>query len=292
MNIAKNAKQLLVNAENANYGIYFCSECNQLVYLRKPSQQIPHFYHFRFNPSCSYCIKSGEDQWNNGINESFQAIETLKKNSTLENWFSAIDCLIRNNHLFLLAGLEWAINPVSLYINNHIETITRENLYKLVLVFINNQSVRSTIVLFNTLSIPKLTKSDQVSIISTYVKYCSHISDEVVNHLLDNDCHIEIIFKVFPYLSSGKQIEIGKIKKYQIIPYVYSLIDPNITYQDCLISFKILTTQDKKHFLKDEWILLLKLLRESILETNDIVRIKLIDHIDKEMIKTKYIIED
>jgi len=97
---------------------------------------------------------------------------------------------------------------------------------------------------------------------------------------------------VFPYFSSGKQIEIGKIKKYRIIPYVYSLINPNITYQDCLISFKILTTQDKKHFSKDEWILLLKFLRESILEANDIVRIKLIDHIDKEMIKTKYIIED
>ena len=101
MDYAINNKNVLVNASDADYGIYFCSECLKPCGLRKPKDKISHFYHFRIDPNCSLCFSSeyiSTDYLNLEIlNKCNDAFEILIKNTTEANWFEALFCLIEGN---------------------------------------------------------------------------------------------------------------------------------------------------------------------------------------------------
>ena len=109
-----------VHASLASYGIYFCIECKKPCGLRKPFEKINHFFHFKIDPDCSLCYKDEYAFFQNKKNieilqECNNSIEILAKNTTDENWFEAIDCLLKYDQLYRLAGCEFAIRPLCKY---------------------------------------------------------------------------------------------------------------------------------------------------------------------------------
>ena len=114
MDKAMNSKKEIINASEANYDNYFCIECGELSYLRKPYDKEPHFYHFRFNENCSLSSESFSDF--NLRNRILIENEALLKTNYTERWIEAIDNLIKYNGLFLLFKKEWATKPLCYYL--------------------------------------------------------------------------------------------------------------------------------------------------------------------------------
>ncbi|GHU62889.1 hypothetical protein FACS189445_6060 [Spirochaetia bacterium] len=126
MEKAMNSKGQIIYAECADYDEYYCVECSELSFLRKPSNAVPHFYHEEYNENCSLCTGTSNG-WGNTENIWKQCIEILQKNYS-DRWNWAIDNLIKYDLLSLLNGKAWALKRIHLYINSRKETIT-ENLY-------------------------------------------------------------------------------------------------------------------------------------------------------------------
>jgi competence CoiA-like predicted nuclease len=286
MNIAKNAQQEIIHAENAKYGIYFCTECEQLVYLRQPSHQVPHFYHHRFNSDCSLCTLNNNEVWRLKLQESLNAQEILK-NSTPENWANAIECLIRNDHLYLLSGYEWALKPVSMYINNHIEIITHDNLFNLLLTIINHESRNCTSVLFRLIFLPKITKSDQLKIFELFLNGCSLISDNLIDQLMEENISIDVLYNIFPYMTNKKQKELFRKQKYMAIPYVHKLSSTKLTCTESILLFGKIIERERINFEPTNWIVFLRLLKKQIVKSNRIELDRFNRLIDKEYAKTQ-----
>ena len=138
MDIAKNRKNETVYAENSDYGIYFCTECGELTFLRRPRNKNAHFYHNKYNENCSLSIASNTDSFfhNKIIDDAYNI---LQKDYS-QRWIEAIDSLIKYGCLYRLYGKDWAINPINLYINYHIDDIEKSIFYEFlhILSGINN----------------------------------------------------------------------------------------------------------------------------------------------------------
>jgi hypothetical protein len=95
----------------------FVQNAKKLCGWRCPIEKSNLFFHFRIEPNCSLCYKD-INQFNNfKYNEICNnAIETLIKNITKENWFETIDFLIRYDQLWRLEGCDFAIKPLCLYL--------------------------------------------------------------------------------------------------------------------------------------------------------------------------------
>jgi hypothetical protein len=64
------------------------------------------------------------------------------------------------------------------------------------------------------------------------------------------------------------------MQKYKSVPYIHAFINPKLTYQQCLLNFKLLTIQDKTAFTNHEWLEFLNLLKSYISEMNDLAKAK------------------
>jgi hypothetical protein len=122
MEYALDKNNKLVNADNVDYGIYYCPECMKPCGLRKPFLSINHFFHIRIDPNCSLCYKDDQEYLNSVkskaiFEECNNAIEVLIKNTTEENWFEAIDCLYEYQQLSRLKGCSFALKPLAAFLN-------------------------------------------------------------------------------------------------------------------------------------------------------------------------------
>lgn len=121
MEFALDKNNTLVNADYADYGIYYCPECNKPCGLKKPFLKKYHFFHIRIDKNCSLCVKD-EQNSSSSILQQFildecnNAFEIIIKNTTEEKWFEAIDCLFKYNQLKRLSGCNFALKPLALYL--------------------------------------------------------------------------------------------------------------------------------------------------------------------------------
>ena len=116
MEFALDKNNKLINAIDAVYGIYYCSECGKPCGLRRPLEKVNHFFHFKIEPSCSLCSEDVKGFYNYKNNEVCNnAVSTLEKNTTIGNWFEAIGALIYYDQLWRLEGCDFSIKPLSLY---------------------------------------------------------------------------------------------------------------------------------------------------------------------------------
>lgn len=130
----------IVYAVNAEYGIYFCPECKKVCCLRIPYDKKHHFYHLRIDSNCSLSFKN-DNQYFRSIEVQTKcnnAIEILTKNTTKENWFEAINCLIKYNQLDRLRGCHYAIQPLSKYYKE--KYLSKTIAYKILIVIMDNQN--------------------------------------------------------------------------------------------------------------------------------------------------------
>jgi len=205
MEFAIDTKNKEIAAKNAKYGIYFCKECGELSFLRIPKDKIPHFYHSQYNGKCSLSVKGNQDN-------IFQYAEIEKYFNILQNeyssrWNEAIDNLIKYDCLSRLYGKEWAINPINIYINTHIENIDEALLYE----FIHILSGIKTIKAFQLLLLYKdfkILEEEKRKYIEELVYKRCRFSDEIFKYVL-NTTEIDLFtkFKIFCNMSS-KQIKI------------------------------------------------------------------------------------
>ena len=120
MECALDKNNKLINANDAKYGIYYCPECEKPCGLRRPLDKVNHFFHFKIDPSCSLCHKDSNGFYNYKNNEICNnAIIALTKNTTIENWFEAIESLIQYEQLWRLDGCDFSIKPLSLYLDEY-----------------------------------------------------------------------------------------------------------------------------------------------------------------------------
>lgn len=217
MEYAKNAALKVVSASNAEYGIYHCTECNRLAYLRRTEEITPHFYHFRYNSACTLCNIKEYGEASYKLTESQQVCDTLRKNATLKNWFDAINCLLRNNHLYLLQNCEWAIRPISLYINNHMETISHETIYKLISLFLESDNDKFSKILLNSIMNPLITVNDRIRIIDDYFRKKKQIDDALLTGILTENTSPFILLYLFRYLTENQRKTVQEYEKYRYV---------------------------------------------------------------------------
>lgn len=267
MEFAKNCLQKVVCANSAEYGIYFCTECDDLAYLRKSQQVTPHFYHFRYNSDCSLCNTQNYGQASFKLNESQKACDILRKNSSQKNWFEAINCLLRNEHLYLLSNCEWAIGPISLYINNHIEIITHETIYKLITLFIDNNSYKFSAVLMHSLMIPLFNDEDRKLIIDKYFHKKEILTNTVLTGLIKADSSLIVMYYLYKHLSKYQQNAITEKKKYGFIKILVVVDDKKTSDLKCIQEYNYFKTLNIKNYSEKEWLgflnIILKLLQKK-----------------------------
>ena len=96
-----------------------------------PKDKSTYFRHFRYNENCSLSVKSNFDYFNvNSI------IKILKENYK-ERWVYAINSLIEHDHLHILEGKNWALNPLNYYINKFYDSLKEGTYFQLLILIIS-----------------------------------------------------------------------------------------------------------------------------------------------------------
>jgi hypothetical protein len=215
MDSAKNKKNEIAYANNAAYGIYFCIECGELSFLRKPLNKNAHFYHSRYNEKCSLSVKGNENFFNsNQIIEN--AINILKENYS-NRWLEAIDCLIQNECLSFLYGKEWAINPVNLYINNHLENIEPSVFYEFLHILSGINNIKAFKLLLSYVNFSLLNEEEREDIEQYSLEKYLH-SVEIINYIInENEINDYQKFKLFCHVPENKIYLLKNSTIYNII---------------------------------------------------------------------------
>jgi hypothetical protein len=159
VDIAINKKNEEVFAENANYDIYFCTECGELAFLRRPNNKHPHFYHIKYNEKCSLSVKSNNEPFS--FNVMVEKAYNILQNDYSQRWIEAINDLIKYDCLFRLYGKEWAISPINLYINYHIENIEEQLFYEFLHIISGINNLRAFKLLLNYISFSILNQENR-----------------------------------------------------------------------------------------------------------------------------------
>jgi hypothetical protein len=289
MDQALDANESVVSAGTAEYGIYFCTECKKLSYLRKPVNAVSHFYHYRFNPACSLCTEEKGEFLR--IEESNKAKNTLL-NSTKENWCSAINCLIRNNHLYLLDSCEFAIKPICFYINNRPTLIDKEVLLKLFLVLMSIKSEQCIKTIFEWLFSSMFSESERLNILNAYLKTSSWIlPDSTYEYIFKKSVSLNIVCDLYPRMTKQQKDSLQSLRVYRLVSNIYNLLESELTYDEISLNYNVLRTQDRKQYSNEEWISFLVAFKRKILFGNYIIlKDKLVPRIDKDIIKAKNLI--
>jgi len=289
MDHALDANESVVSAETAKYGIYFCPECKQLAYLRKPVNAVNHFYHYRFNPVCSLCTEEKGESIR--IEESNKAKNTLL-NSTKENWCSAINCLIRNNHLYLLDSCEFAIKPICFYINNRSSLIDKEILFKLILVLMSIKSEQCIQTIFEWLCSSMFSESERLNILNAYLKTSPWVlPDSTYEYILKKGVSLNIVCDLYPRMTKQQKDRLQSLRVHRLVSNIFNLLESKLTYEEISLNYNVLRTQDRKQYSNEEWISFLIAFKRKIQFGNYIVlKDKLLPRIEKDIIKAKYLI--
>jgi hypothetical protein len=221
MDMALNPQGKRIVASGAKYGIYFCTECHELSFLRKQINAKAHFYHVRYNDKCSLSVKSNRD-FNNVLVKKYFDILQCKYS---DRWNEAIDILIVHNYLHLLYGKEWALTPITYYINTHIENISTELFYEFIYILIGINTIKSFKILLQIMDFRIIT-NDNRNLIEEYIYSEYTYSDEIFDYIL-NELKPDEFFmlKYFVNTSEKQQKIILKNEKYNIISdivYIFS----------------------------------------------------------------------
>lgn len=231
MEAALNARNEIVYAGNAEYGIYFCMECGRPAYLRKPFDKEAHFYHFRIEKKCSLCHENTASGFNYSYTEIQKAISILAKNTTKENWFFAIDLLLRYDQLSWLSNYEWAIDPINLYINNRIEHLDNNTFYKLLTVLIDNNCEKSFVVVLRLFYLNKLKNEEREAIIKYILKNISSITDKLFNVLIQEKFEAKYMLMLFDRLTKNQKMILEQINEYKQVVFIKKLSNGLLMYE-------------------------------------------------------------
>lgn len=225
---ALNYQNVIESADNANYGIFYCPECEDVVYLRKMNERVPHFYHYKRNDDCSICMRylSSDAKW--AFEESNTIIEKLAKNSTLENWFNAIDWLIKYQLLYRIEKYEWAQTRLVLYINNRFESLSKEHLIQVIisLIHIPAISIKAVATIIDN---DYFTENEKMQIFSEISKRITYLSEEEMSFLIDKTKNINYILIMFELFDEKHQIELMNSSS-KVIQRMEKIICINLDY--------------------------------------------------------------
>jgi hypothetical protein len=221
---AINYKKQIVSATNAKYDPHWCPECKELVFLRKPKNAIPHFYHMRYNEICSLCVDKKE-----GIAfEKYNFEKELSELKTIysERWNNAIDNLIQYDGLHLLYGKEWALTPINYYINTHIENITSELFYLFFHIISGVNNLKAFKTLQMLLDFPFFDKENRNFMWDELYRNCNN--EEVFEYIL-TELHpdIFIMYRYYLYMTKEQQKRVIKNKDYEPLSWLYYILSPN-----------------------------------------------------------------
>jgi hypothetical protein len=234
MNIALTDKNEQVLAKDAKYGVYFCTECGELSFLRRPTNGDPHFYHSVYNQECSLSVK-GKTSWDN--TEIYdKSIELLQQNYP-QRWINAIDNLNKYGFLCRLYGKEWALSPINYYINCHIEDIDESLFYEFIHIIsgINTENAIKALKIY--LLMPLLGDKNRQYLLENLYKRCAR-NKSLLEIMLDGSKNdILVKYKMYSYMNEKEQKEYLKSHK------------PSINYND------IDYTLDKDHIERYKYFL-------------------------------------
>lgn len=184
MKEALNPKNELIDSLNADYGIYFCPECTCIVYLRIMEDKIPHFYHFRKNTSCSLSSDSNSDEkW---LSQASTDKVNELKNGTKENWYEAIDWLLRNGQINRLVSHEWASVKICMYIGNKFDSLSKQYLIDLLILLIHYHDISSLKNVINYSGNLFITDNDRIGICKELQSMKIKVTEELYELILDN----------------------------------------------------------------------------------------------------------
>ena len=248
MDAAIDKKNEKIFAKNAKYGIYFCIECGELSFLRKPKNKSPHFYHIKYNVNCSLSVKSNDETlFINSIIED--AYNILQKNYS-ERWVEAIDSLIESDCLFRLYGKEWAINPINLYINKHVENIDEAIFYEFLHIISGTNNLRAFKLLLDYTNFTLLRQEYKETIEETIYRNYLH-SEEIFNFILDGkELDIYQKFKLYCHMPNSYRKIMIKTDDYKIFCDIDYLLDKN-----CIERYKYFNKKYKSDILFNKMLL-------------------------------------
>lgn len=220
MEIAINKNNELVTAVNAIHDIYFCSECGELSFLRKPDGKIPHFYHFNYNEKCSLCVKGT----NNIISNSIKNALTNLQSNYPDRWNEAIICLYNNDCLYRLRGKAWAVNPLGNFLYSKLKQID-DSLYCAILdILLSIENFKSFKMLIDFIESPILDKEKMFYIEEEIYKRITY-SSEKYQYIIDKNLEIMQLYKFFCHMDNNQKNNILKNEKYKIFEDVDYILD-------------------------------------------------------------------
>jgi len=221
---AINTKKQIVPADNAEYNPHWCPECKELVFLRKPKNAIPHFYHARYNINCSLCVEKKDNF--SFIEYNFEKDLSELKMAYSERWNNAIDNLIKYEGLDLLYGKDWALEPIKFYINSHLENINNELFYIFFHIISGINNVNAFKALQMLLNLPIINKKHKEYLNNILYKCCKN--EEVFEYILFQlRPDIFTMYMYFIDMTQQQQQKIILDKEYEPISWLHYIFSAN-----------------------------------------------------------------
>jgi hypothetical protein len=283
-----------VFAYSADCGYYLCPECGELVYLRRPKDNEPYFYHNKYNEKCSFSIKSNST-WISYKTLIKEAINILKTDYR-KRWIEAINVLIKYDSLNLLENKDWAINPIRLYIDSNINNLNKETFYQLLTLLVNFNDEKLYNMLFKLLDLNILNNNERNILLKKYFVKISSTTKDLFDFIINTD-NIEkrLVFQfIYKKMGHFEHQKLLKNNKYENLVFLTQIL---INYKKdhdemhLFNEYNRINNSYRKSWSKDESLYFNILLKEELIKMNIHFKNNIIKDIEDNILKLKYYVD-
>jgi hypothetical protein len=256
-----------ISASVAKLGYYFCPECRELVYLRKPKDKAPYFYHYKYIESCSLSVKSKSiwSSYKQLVNDAIKILQTDYR----QRWIDSIDILIKYDSICLLENKEWAINPIKYYLENNINRISKETFYQFLILLLNFNDEKIYMSLFKLIELNILNNHERNILWEKYFMKLNTFSRELFTFIIntENINHKMLFQLIYKKMGNFEYNHLLKNKMYEnLVLLSLMLRDFNKTHDEIVLieKYNEINNKYKSAWSESEKMLFYRLLNDEL----------------------------